>query len=78
MEFQDQKLPTDQEGIQAMQRKLLAFAQEMYQTMQPGMTIAVSWTDGMDIIVPGRSPIVHELIITRPALSVRLKATKTN
>ena len=75
MESQDQKLPTDPQEVREFQKRLVSFAQDVYHTLQPGMMLTVAWQDNNGIVVPGRPAVTHQLIITRPTLSVRIKTS---
>lgn len=72
----NQQSPEDlqKQQFETLKKKLLSLCKEMYHIIDPGMSITMCWTDQSDIVVPGRPIRTHEMIITRPALSIRLKA----
>lgn len=70
---QDQKLPVDPSKASEYRAWLIGFAQKVHATMEPGMSLTISWDDG-GIIVPGRPSLMSSVIITRPAITVTLKA----
>jgi hypothetical protein len=65
----------DPKQLELLQAKLLAVAQDAYDLLQPGMTLTVSWQEKGDLVIPGQPKKTHTLLITKPGVHWRLRAS---
>ena len=70
---QGQKPPVDPSKAAEYRAWLIRFAREVHASMEPGMSLLIAWDDS-GIVVPGKPATTASVIITRPAITVTLKA----
>ncbi len=74
----EEKQKRIQEEIQRRIEAIMNHAAELYDLMEPGMTVAVSLEEPPLLIVPkliapNQAPKVKRLLITRPAMMLEVK-----
>lgn len=62
-----------QEEIQRRIQAIMAHASELYDLLEPGMTVAVYLEETPSIVTPNHAPKVRRILITRPAMMLEVK-----
>lgn len=71
---EDTKQPESKEELQKIINEITRYAIVLYDLMKPGMNIEVSFPEVQAIIVPNRPPQMRCLLISRPAMNVKITA----
>jgi len=62
-----------QEEIQRRIQAIMNHAAELYDLMEPGMSVLVSLEEVSSIITPNAPPKVKRILLTRPAMMLEVK-----